>query len=334
MTAPVAPSLVKSLVTDTTTVRLRPRYEGANICTWIGFKHVNYLVEEALLVHFAGCGLSARVLYEELGLGLDVVDLDTHILRALHMDDEAEAEVVPAVREHEGELAFTVTLRVVRDGVRRKAATATARVSLRVDTFFGDPGHVPAELAPYAVPRLGADLAGVPAPPPAAAAAALASGAGEQAVLDALTAGRNAYAWRWTVPYTYCHFSERLQMSGYLRLMEEAKDRFVAARGISIRSLLDDRRWIPVVPRSSLRMLGEALMEEELYTVFTVEEVFKDFTYTARMDCYAVQGRRLRRVATGSIVHGYAVIEGRRDWRLTSLDQRVLRALAGQPGGT
>ena len=25
---------------------LRPRFEGTNICTWIGFKHDNYLVEE------------------------------------------------------------------------------------------------------------------------------------------------------------------------------------------------------------------------------------------------------------------------------------------------
>jgi acyl-CoA thioesterase FadM len=183
------------------------------------------------------------------------------------------------------------------------------------------------------VQRIGAHLPTPPDPAPAEADAALAAGAGEDAVLAALTAGRNAYAWRWTIPYTYCHYNERLQMSGFLRLMEEAKDRFVRDRGISIKTLLDDRKWIPVVPRASLRIVDEALMEEDLYTVFTVAEVFKDFTYTARLDCYAARDGRLRPVAAGSIVHGYAVIDNRRDWRLVSFDQRVLDALRGTPGG-
>ena len=44
------------LLTAPTTTQLRPRYEGSNICTWIGFKHVNYLVEEAVLEHFRQLG--------------------------------------------------------------------------------------------------------------------------------------------------------------------------------------------------------------------------------------------------------------------------------------
>ena len=38
-------------VPDSPIVRsvLRPRYEGANIRTWIGFKHLMYLAEEAVL---------------------------------------------------------------------------------------------------------------------------------------------------------------------------------------------------------------------------------------------------------------------------------------------
>lgn len=120
-------------------------------------------------------------------------------------------------------------------------------------------------------------------------------------------------------------------MSGYLRLMEEGKDRFVADRGISIKTLLDDRRWIPVVPRSDIRILDEALMEEDLYTVYTVEEVFKDFTYTSRMDFYVLRDGKLVKTATGRIVHGYAVIENRRDWSLVNFDQRVVDAISGAP---
>ncbi|MET7765631.1 hypothetical protein [Streptomyces sp. NPDC005336] len=330
MTAAAPPISAKTLLADTTTVRLRPRYEGSNICTWIGFKHVNYLVEEAVLVHFAACGAPARQLYEEHGLGLDIVALDSRILHAFHMDDEAEAEVVPDTADGDTTLGFRVTIRVGRGDSVLKAVTATVRVSLRADSYLEAPGRPPAEFAPYAVDRLGADAR---AQGKTAIRVPLADG-GERAVLAALTEGRNAYAWKWNIPYPYCHFTERLQMSGYLRLMEEAKDRFVLDRGISIKTLLDDRKWIPVVPRSSIRVVDEALMEEDLYTVYTVEEIFKDFTYTARMDCYVVRDGGLALTATGRITHGYAVIENRRDWRLVSFDRRVLDALGGKPSGT
>ncbi|WFB09316.1 hypothetical protein LRS74_21430 [Streptomyces sp. LX-29] len=326
-------TLTKSLLNEATTVRLRPRYEGSNICTWIGFKHVNYLVEEAVLVHFAQSGLPARALYEEHGLGLDFTTMDTRILHAFHLDDEAEAEVVPVAKGGEEALTFKVTIRVERNGETLKAVTSNVRLALRVDRYLEAAAEVPAELAPFAVDRLGVELPPVADPGPeftAAANAALAGGGDERAVLTALTTGRNAYAWKWNIPYPYCHFTERLQLSGYLRLMEEAKDRFVADRGISIKTLLDDRRWIPVVPRSTVRIVDEALMEEDLYTVYTVEEVFKDFTYTSRMDNYVIRDGALHLVQSGRIVHGYAVIDNRRDWRLVSFDDRVLDAIRGQ----
>ncbi|MEU2024112.1 hypothetical protein ABZ565_18430 [Streptomyces sp. NPDC016469] len=318
----VTETAVKALLSTPTTTQVRPRYEGSNICTWIGFKHVNYLVEEAVLDHFRQAGLPARALYETHGLGLDLVSVDTRILHAFHMDDVAEAEVVPWTPKGEDDSAtldFKVTIRLERDGETLKAVTAKVRVSLRIDTYLEAAGDVPAELARYAVATLGDDLEREPA----TAAPA------EEEILASLTAGENAYAWKWNIPYPYCHFTERIQMSGYLRLMEEGKDRFVADRGISIKTLLDDRRWIPVVPRSDIRILDEALMEEDLYTVYTVEEVFKDFTYTSRMDFYVLRDGKLVKTATGRIVHGYAVIENRRDWSLVSLDRRVVDAING-----
>ncbi|EFL25817.1 conserved hypothetical protein [Streptomyces himastatinicus ATCC 53653] len=326
MRAAAPPMSTKALLADTTTVRLRPRYEGSNICTWIGFKHVNYLIEEAVLVHFARCGAPARRLYEEHGLGLDIVALDSRILHAFHMDDDAEAEVVPRTSDGDTALTFRVTLRVVRDGSVLKAVTATVRVSLRADSYLTGPAEPPGEFGRFTVDRLGEGAPAEPSP-------AVPDG-DEDAVLAALTEGRNAHAWKWNITYPYCHFTERLQMSGYLRLMEEAKDRFVKSRGISIKTLLDDRRWIPVVPRSWIRVTDEALMEEDLYTVYTVEEIFKDLTYTARMDCYAVRDGALTLTATGGIVHGYALIENRRDWHLVPFDQRVLDALSGKSSGT
>ena len=303
------------LLGSPTTVALRPRFEGSNICTWIGFKHVNYLVEEAVLEHFRRSGLAARELYERHGLGLDIVDIDTRILHALHMDDLVSAEVATATRPEDGELALTVVINAERDGQRRKAVTSKVRVVLRVDTLGGPAEPPPGELDRFVVPRIRRD-----APPPV--------------LSDHLPhrGGGASFEWKWRIPYFYCHFTERLQMSGYLRLMEEVVDLFLADRGVSVKTLLDRQRWIPVVPRSGITMLDEALMEEELQTVFTVEDVFKDFTYTARMDCYVPRGERLVHTATGRIVHGYAVIENRRDWSLVGLDGALLEALNGSGG--
>ncbi|WP_242587852.1 thioesterase family protein [Streptomyces sp. MST-110588] len=236
------------------------------------------------------------------------------------MNDVAEAQVVPWAKDGDTTLGFKVTVQFERDGEIHKAVTSKVRVSLRMDTYLEAAGEVPEQLARFAVARLGDDLEreqGSTAP-------------AEEEILAALTAGQNAYAWKWNIPYPYCHFTERIQMSGYLRLMEEGKDRFVADRGISIKTLLDDRRWIPVVPRSDIRVLDEALMEEDLYTAYTVEEVFKDFTYTSRMDWYVLRDGKLVKTATGRIVHGYALIENHRDWRLVNFDQHVLNALHGK----
>lgn len=340
----VTDTAVKALLSTKSTTQVRPRYEGSNICTWIGFKHVNYLVEEAVLDHFRQSGLPARGLYEEHGLGLDIVGLDTRILHAFHMDDLATATVTPNTREADGTIGLKVVVEVERNGETLKAVTSKVRVALRIDGYLQAADPAPEALARFAVERLGGHAETDVAPSAAVVEAArgivhdpstiVRSDDPADPLLAALTEDANAYAWKWRIPYPYCHFTERLQMSGYLRLMEEAKDLFVADRGISIKSLLDDRRWIPVVPHSSITLTDEALMEEVLYTVFTVEDVFKDFVYTSRMDTYVVRDGRPVLTSTGRITHGYAVIENRRDWKLVSLDQRVLDAVNGVANGS
>jgi acyl-CoA thioesterase FadM len=316
------PAVVAALA-EPSSLEIRPRYEGSNICTWIGFKHVNYLVEEAVYHHLREAGLPAGKLYEEFGLCTDIVDLDTRVLHAVHIDDVARAEVKPARRAKEGELHFAVTLFVERDDTV-KAVTSTVRVQLRADPRGGGAEPVPAMLLPYAVDRLRVEPSWEPVPPAADPAR------GE--LLEQLTANRNAFAWKWRIPYFYCHFTERMQMSGYLRQMEEVVDLFLAERGISIKRLLDEQNWIPVVPHSRITLLDEAWMEEELYTVFTVEEIFKNFTYRSRMDTYVVRDGALVQTATGEITHGYAVIESRRDWSLVSFDERMVAGLSGASG--
>jgi acyl-CoA thioesterase FadM len=282
-----------------TEVTGRPRFEGANIGTWIGFKHVMYLIEEAVLAHLRTVGLAPGRLYEEHGLGVEIVDSDVRIRHALHVDDQVRSLVEPGPPDG-GELTFAVSSFVDR----RKAVTARVRVVLR-GTADGSP--VPTQLRPFVTPVIArADAAAIP---------------------ERASAGR--FAWKSKVPYFYCHFSARLQHSGYVRVLEEAVDRFLADRGVSIATMLGGRRWIPVVPHARVQVLGEALMEEELHTVFTVQDVFKCRTYTASMDCYVRRGGRMLRTATGSITHGYAEIISRRDWQLVSLDWPTITALTG-----
>lgn len=321
----------KALLESTSAVTLRPRYEGSNICTWIGFKHVNYLVEEAVLDHFRAAGLPSRRLFEEYGAGLDITGLDTRILNAFHLDDEAVAEVVPTTGDGPGPLSFKVTMS--RAGHGGKDVTSKVRVLLRRESYIDGTDAVPAGLARFAVDRIGGSEPGEAVP--AADTTSLADGrgiTGADPVLAHLLAGRNAVGWKGRIPYPYCHYNERLQMSGYLRQMEEVVDLFLAQRGISIKTLLDDRRWIPVVPHSDITMLDEVYMEEDLYTVYTVQNIFKDVTYTSRMDGYVVRDGGLVHTAIGTITHGYAVIENRRDWSLVTFDEHVLAALRGETG--
>lgn len=298
-----------------TRVELRPRYEGSNICTWIGFKHVNYLVEEAVLDHLRQCGFPAGELHERYGLCVDITAVDTRMWTAYHIDDVAVATVGPAPgASGDAGLSFVVEMTAQRE-TSVKTVTAKVTVSFRLDARGFPVEAPPAALAAHVVSRIGGG------------AERIASDGGDP--VTQLTADRNGFAWAWRIPYPYCHFTERLQMSGYLRLMEEAVDLFLDDRGVSIKTLLDEQNWIPVVPSSEITMLDEVGMEETVYTVLTVERVFKRLTYTAVMDCFVLRDGELVPTATGRITHGYAVIENRRDWHQVDFDDRLLGALNG-----
>ncbi|GAA3452198.1 thioesterase family protein [Dactylosporangium matsuzakiense] len=315
MTATLSAPPATPLAAGDTVVDVRPRYEGSNICTWIGFKHVNYMVEDAVLSYFREHGYAAGTLYERYGLCVDLVDIDSRILHAFHIDDLATAVVSPRGIEG-GQLKLRVELFVERDGKRLKATRSTVGVSLRLDPRGWDAEPVPAELAPIAVDRLGTGGAHV----------ALPAGADP---IQTLIAGQNATGWSSRMRYFYCHFTERLQMSGYLRQMEEVLDRFMEDRGRSIKLMLDEQNWIPVVPQNQITILDECKMEEDLYTVFVVEDVYKRLTFTARMDTYVKRGDTLIQTATGKITHGWAVIENRRDWSLVDFDDALLAVVSG-----
>lgn len=299
----------------------RPRYEGANIRTWIGFKHFTYLLEEGVLQHFRDRGHGPGTLYHTHGLGLEFVETSVQLPATLLVDDEVTVTVTPVAAKPGRGMAFTVRHTVVRDGVAVTVLSGKVRVALVAEKDA--PGHepVPVELAPFVVPEV----------------AALDTGAAVRVDLDVpgtvegvLTPdGSVAFLWSWRIPYFYCHFSDRLQHSGYVRALEEVVDRFLTDRGLGIGTLLDERGWIPVVSRARIRLLADAHMEETLHTVFTVEEILKDLMYTARMDTYVRRGDTLVHTATASIVHGYAQSRGAGAGSLATFDDATRAQLLG-----
>jgi acyl-CoA thioesterase FadM len=285
--------------------------EGNNINMWLGFKHIMYAAEVALLEHLRRAGLGMRQLFEAHGLVAEIVQCEGRILHALKIDEEISTEVglAPERRRTAGCLDFAVTHWVERGGRPLKAYSGHLRVRLRRDTSLGFAPvdrHDP-ELAPFVT-----DAAVDPAAPR----------------VRPTPAGAPRHSFELRVPYYYCHGNERMKMSAYLRLMEQADAEFCAARGIPIVRLLDEQRWIPAVPCASVSIVGEARMDETLRVSYEVVDVVKSFTYRSAMHCHVKRGEAWVPVASGEIVHAYAEIHDRSAWGMVTFDERVMAAVA------
>jgi acyl-CoA thioesterase FadM len=279
-----------------TVTGLRPCHEGGNIRTWIGFKHFVYLAEEAVFdLHRArGEGLAAR--FHERAARLSVVESSVQLPAVLELDDAVDAEVSG------GPERFSVRLSARRAGnptVLRGTLTVAAlpdAATARTVALARDDQRLPA----------GGDPPAVLAPP-----------------------GSGSFVWTWRVPYYYCHYSRWLAHSGYVRSMEEVVDRFLAARGMSVGTMLSSRGWIPVVSRCRVKLLADVAMEETVHAVLTVTDVLRRMCFEARVDWYAERSGSLAHVATGQILHAYAVASGPAAGGLADLDDMVVAALWG-----
>lgn len=285
------------------TCRGRPRYEGANIGTWVGFKQFVYLAEDAVLQHYRDRGTGPGRLFHDTGAQLSFVEHSVRLPGPVFVDDEVWAEAVPVTGAGGAEDTFGVTLTVRRDGQTVPVLKGKVRVAFVAP--HGLTGELPAELAG----RVVADLADLrPAAP-------------------APGGFRPGFRWTETIPYPHCQFSDRMQHSGYVRDLEEVVHRYLAERGISIRRMLTERNWIPAVTRSQVRLLADAYLEEELHTVFTVDDTVKDVMFSGRMDCYVVRDGRIVHTATGSITHGYGVASGPDAGQVAVMDAQTQAAL-------
>jgi acyl-CoA thioesterase FadM len=296
-----------------TVVDLRPAYEGANIRTWIGFKHFIYLVEQALLRWLAEHGTTSRDLYLNHGLGFEILDCSVQLPAVLELDDEVRAEVCGTGNR------LDVGLSVTRDG--RAVTVLRGKVTVALVRERTATGYRPA-------PEPVRGLEVVDLVDGAARALPMRLGPGDS-VESVLASGAGTFLWSWRAPYFYCHFSDRVQHSGFVRALEEVVDRFLADRGISVGRLLTERSWIPVVSRCRVQLTAPAYLEETIHTTFAVVDVLRDVMFDARMDCHVRRGDELVRVATARILHGYAIAAGPGAGGMAQLDDEVRRALTG-----
>ncbi len=277
-------------------VPLRPAFEGANIRTWIGFKHLTYLAEAAVLDYFRVHKYGPQRLFHECGVRLQVVDSSLSFLHLLQADDVVSAEV-----SHVGNGQFNVQLLLDSMGGEICACKGKLEVALLADDD-SKVGGLPDEMAAL-VARGRHTRASVHTQPPA----------------DLL--------WTWTARYYYCQYSDRLQHSAYVRALEEAVDRYLFRQGISVGRLLAERHLIPVVSRAKVRTLEDVHMEEEVLTSFVVRDVFKNMAFQAEMDCYVQRPGGYVHTATASIVHGYAHSLGPNSGRLAEMDAHIVKQL-------
>jgi pimeloyl-ACP methyl ester carboxylesterase/acyl-CoA thioesterase FadM len=301
----------------TTSYRGRPRYEGANISTIIGFKNLMFQAEDAVLGNFRERGHGPQELFERYGLGLEIVDSSVWFTNILHVDDEVtgKVEAAPATKGP-GEVC-KVRLHSVRAEGETQVMSGRLRVALVEEKDGIATAPIPEELRHLVVPEVAA-VGGGPASVPLAGDAA------------ATLAPPGGFVWSWQIPYYYCHWYTRLQSSGYVRLLEEASDRYLAHVGLPITGMLAQRDWIPLVSRARVRMHADAYMGETLHITFEVDDIVKDTLFTATMACHVARGDELVRVATCTIMHAYGIARGPRAFsELIILDDETQRALRG-----
>ncbi|MFH8349165.1 acyl-CoA thioesterase [Streptomyces sp. NPDC018045] len=320
---------------DTTTAG-RPRHEGVNVRTWAGFRQYLCLLEEAVLDHFHRSGPGARRLYEEFGHGLDIVESTGTYSAPLLLDETTRTRLTATEPVPRQGLRLKARMTINAPEQARPVFRGTARVALVADRDRTNRPPLPPELQPLP-PELrplavdSVDAVAHPALPAGSPPTPLRlpSPTAPEPVLP--DPGSNALLWRRRVPYFHCHYDRRMQHAGYVRILEDVVDRYLAARGIAIGDHLATRGLVPVVHRTRIRMLADAFMEERLHTVFAVTDIIRGTLFDARMDCYVRRGDALVPTATATITHGYAHTTGERTGAPAELDEPIVKALLGEP---
>jgi len=285
--------------------------EGANIRTWIGFKHFEYVVGDAVLEYLSASGVDVRQLIIDGGR-FEIAASRVSLTSVIELGDRLAVRILDVVRVAVDRLCATIEIQNVRSD----------QTSLK--------GRYQIVLRPPAEDqqRLAAVLNSVPeGPVPTAARPRGGSLSRDGHVPEGDLPA--AFAHEWVVPYYYCERSEVLSYRGYVRAVETVVDEYLRSVGLAIPDLLADRAWIPVVSKYSIEVLAPARMGSRVRTYFAVEDIVGGVVFNASTATFSEQPAGWVCTARGEIQHGYAISRGDAAGSLAQLDAPTIKALTG-----
>ena len=290
----------------------RPSSEGANIRAWIGFKHFEYAVADAVSSLLSDAGFGQRDLARS-GVRAQVCGSRAVLTHVIECGDELTVTVSDCRRIDDDRLALDVQIMNVTAGQQSLKGTYLVRVKdfeeegleggVSTEEVLG--GFPRGELRRSATPRRGTFVS-------------------EEGV--GLLAA--AFSTDWTVPYYYCESSRYLSYRGHVRALESIVDDYLAAVGLFIPTVLSSRAWIPVVSRYSIDVCSDVDMGSTVRTHFTVDDVLADVAFDASWATTTLGSDGTRRVvASGVIQHGYAYSRGERAGSVVRMDPETMAHL-------
>lgn len=283
-------------MTTWTTANLRPLSEGANIESWIGFKHFSYLAEAGIQEYLRNTGRSQDAILRA-GHSVDIASLSLRLPSPLYADSLVDVHVEGERRETDSLSEMLCVEGLSRDsGERRRCLQGTAMLNQHRLADLEDCLARIEKQGQAKIPRARADAPG-------------------------------HHDWHFTVPYPFCRAASVLQFDGYVRLVEDGIERYLRAHGISVRRLLVERGWIPVVTDWKINIHEPVFMEETLLIRMDVTSIFKGLLWETRISFVAMRDDKETTVAESFIRHGYAVTKGPGAGTMATFDKEVRHAL-------
>lgn len=289
---------------------LHPQNEGANIENYIGFKHLTYLMEEAFINYFREKYLSPNILFKKYGIKLFIKCLNIAIAKAVNVDDEIRINITSLCSnkylikacDNIGNLFFKgeITIHVIFPCANFDLKLLPPQIEqLLIDILNNENENTYIKLL-----------------------------VNNNCPLNVLKEQYStAFIYKKRIPYYYCNFTNELHHSGYERIIEEAVDLYLDNRHLSIKTMLDQKNWIPVVSKSSIEIKNTVKMEDTIYIVFTIKNVIFNSIYEAEIKIFKCINDGLIEVAVGYISHGYSLIKDPQKPELVFIDKQTLNAL-------
>lgn len=286
--------------------RTKASREGANIRTWIGFKHFEYVVSDAIAEMLASRGFSSRTLALS-GVRAHVVGSKASLGNVIECGDDLTV-ILDSERVVDGD-HLAIDAVIVNDTAENRALKGTYIV--KVGSFVEDglvasvtPADVlgsfaTGELKKSARPRPGSLVNGVD-------------------VAD------DVFSVNWTIPYYYCDSSRYLAYRGHVRAIESVVDDYLTHVGLFIPDILRSRAWIPVVSRYSFDVVRDVDMGTVVTTRFRVDEVLGDLVFNGSWSITAHIDGAEQIVASGVIQHGYAFSRGPLAGSMARMDSKTI----------